>query len=71
MLESAARRRAWPALVGVTIVEGAALAWIFHAARWDRIAHYLFVPPGNAVSWAAGLRTRCGRWMVEGFRLRR
>ena len=55
MLESAARRRAWPALVGVTIVEGAALAWIFHAARWDRIAHYLFVPPGNAVSWAAAL----------------
>jgi CAAX protease family protein len=55
MLESAARRRAWPALVGVTVIEGAALAWIFHAARWDRIAHYIFSPPGTAASWAAAL----------------
>ena len=55
MLESAARRRAWPALIGVITIEGAALALIVRAAGWERFAHYIFVPPGNTASWAAAL----------------
>jgi membrane protease YdiL (CAAX protease family) len=51
MLESAARRSAWRALLGVTAIEAAALAWSFHAASWPRIARYVFVPPGTSTSW--------------------
>lgn len=53
MLEFAARRSAWPALIGVTIIEGAVLAWMFHAASWTRIANYIVVPPGTIASWVA------------------
>ncbi|HTW34132.1 MAG TPA: CPBP family intramembrane glutamic endopeptidase [Rhizomicrobium sp.] len=53
MLESAARRSAWRAVLAVTAIEAAALAWSFRAASWPRIAQYVFVPPGNAASWAA------------------
>jgi membrane protease YdiL (CAAX protease family) len=53
MLESAARRSAWRAVLGVTAIEGAALGWSFHAASWPRITQYVFVPPGTVASWVA------------------
>ncbi|HUO94072.1 MAG TPA: CPBP family glutamic-type intramembrane protease [Rhizomicrobium sp.] len=53
MLESAAKRSAWRALVAVTAIEGAAIAWSFHAASWQKILHYVFTPPGIPASWAA------------------
>ena len=58
MLESAARRSAWRAIVAVTAIEAAALAWSFHGASWEEIKHYVFTPPGTLASWvAAGVVT--------------
>ena len=51
MLESAARRSAWRALLGVTAIEAGALVWSFHAASWSRIEHYIFVPSGTPAGW--------------------
>jgi membrane protease YdiL (CAAX protease family) len=53
MLESAARRSAWRAVLGVTVIEAAALAWSFHAASLGTIRHYMFAPSGTTLSWAA------------------
>jgi membrane protease YdiL (CAAX protease family) len=53
MLESAARRSAWRALFGVTVIEAAALAWSFHAASTEKIVRYVFVPFGTPIGWIA------------------
>src|ERR1700679_166564 len=53
MIESAARRSAWRAVLAVTVVEAAALAWSFHAASSEKIARYVFVPSGTSLGWIA------------------
>ncbi len=53
MIESAARRSAWRAVLGVTVIEAAALVWSFHAASTDTIARYVFVPSGTSLGWIA------------------
>jgi len=53
MLESAARRSAWRAIVAVTAIESVALAWAFHGATWSQIKTYVLMPPGTLASWAA------------------
>jgi len=53
MLGSAAKKRAWIALVTATLSEAAALVWVFRGASLSRIAHYTLTPPGNPAGWAA------------------
>ena len=53
MLDAAARRRAWGAMIGATASEGAALWWIFHGDSWPAILHYATTPPGNGLAWFA------------------
>jgi len=58
MLESAARRSAWRALLSVTAIEAGALVWSFHTASWSKVEHYIFFPSGTPAGWAlAGVVT--------------
>lgn len=51
MLSPTARRRAWGALAGVTIIEAAALFWILRGATRAKFIHFTLTPPGNAAAW--------------------
>jgi membrane protease YdiL (CAAX protease family) len=54
VLDAAAKRRAWGAMIGATVTEGAALWWIFRDDSWSAVLHYTLTPPGNLASWFAG-----------------
>ena len=57
LVNPAARRNAWRALIGVTLAEAGALVWSFYGASWARVLHYALFPPANTAAWvcAAGI----------------
>jgi membrane protease YdiL (CAAX protease family) len=59
MQSGRAMRIAWSFLVGVTVIEGAALFWMIEPALKNpqRLAHYFFLPWAGALAWGLSILT--------------